>query len=321
MTPADRHQRFGFTLIELLVTVAIIAILASLLLPSLRTAKEKGRSAVCLSHLRQTTLGWKLAISDDGDRISDPNIPGSQPQLYAGTAQGQWWMTEWGRPGSACICPSAPDRGAAPAQRGAASGIDVSGCKSFRGTVDSAWVLEGAPYNMKWWNPPGPPLRRVGSYVQNMWIVGPWWWPDQKHRGSVQQDHFFGTENAVVRPAAVPIFGDGITFNTAPNDGGNGTNPYAPGPMNGDLPSSDLAAGPMSGGLAVNTFGMQAFTVCRHGSRPLKIPTKQPPEAKLPGAINLSFYDGHAEQVPLERLWQLDWHKDYVPPVKRSGLK
>jgi prepilin-type N-terminal cleavage/methylation domain-containing protein/prepilin-type processing-associated H-X9-DG protein len=93
MIPADRHQRFGFTLIELLATVAIIAILASLLLPSLRSAKEKGRSVLCLSNLRQTTLGWKLAICDDGDRICDPNIPGWQPELYAGTAQGQRWIT------------------------------------------------------------------------------------------------------------------------------------------------------------------------------------------------------------------------------------
>jgi prepilin-type processing-associated H-X9-DG protein len=41
----------------------------------------------------------------------------------------------------------------------------------------------------------------------------------------------------------------------------------------------------------------------------------------LPGAINVSFYDGHVEQVKLERLWQLSWHRDYVPPPKRPGLK
>jgi hypothetical protein len=35
----------------------------------------------------------------------------------------------------------------------------------------------------------------------------------------------------------------------------------------------------------------------------------------------MTFFDGHAEQVKLERLWQLYWHKDYVPPAKRPGLK
>jgi len=41
---------------------------------------------------------------------------------------------------------------------------------------------------------------------------------------------------------------------------------------------------------------------------------------KLPGAINVSFWDGHVEQVKLEGLWQLYWHRDYVPPAKRPGL-
>jgi prepilin-type processing-associated H-X9-DG protein len=45
-----------------------------------------------------------------------------------------------------------------------------------------------------------------------------------------------------------------------------------------------------------------------------------PLATKLPGAVNVCFYDGHVEQVKLERLWQLYWHKDYVPPAKRPGL-
>ena len=46
-----------------------------------------------------------------------------------------------------------------------------------------------------------------------------------------------------------------------------------------------------------------------------------PSDQKLPGAINIAFYDGHVEQVQLERLWSLYWHKDYVAPEKRPGLK
>ncbi len=54
----------GFTLSELLVVAAIAALLASLLLPALRRAKQEADAVVCLSNLRQLGLAAQEYTTD-----------------------------------------------------------------------------------------------------------------------------------------------------------------------------------------------------------------------------------------------------------------
>lgn len=70
----------GFTLIEVLLVLAIIVLLASLIYAVFAPARERGREALCISHLRQ----WGVAITmyrADYDGI-DPVPGGTYNDLY-----------------------------------------------------------------------------------------------------------------------------------------------------------------------------------------------------------------------------------------------
>ena len=59
----------AFTLIELLVVVAIIALLMSILLPSLQQAREQSKRVVCLSQLDSLAVALHLYAADNNGRL------------------------------------------------------------------------------------------------------------------------------------------------------------------------------------------------------------------------------------------------------------
>lgn len=75
-----RWTQRGFNLIELLVVIAIIAVLASLLLATLSSAKRKAQGIQCMNHHRQLALAWRMYAEDNNDRILhstwSPVLPG-----------------------------------------------------------------------------------------------------------------------------------------------------------------------------------------------------------------------------------------------------
>ena len=64
-------RRGGFTLIELLVVVAIIALLVSILLPSLQQARELARRAVCAANSHQIAMAQVMYAQDNNGWTTD----------------------------------------------------------------------------------------------------------------------------------------------------------------------------------------------------------------------------------------------------------
>jgi len=64
-------KKDGFTLIELLVVISIIALLLSILIPSLNKARKQAKKIVCLSNLRQWSFVWGMYTNDNHGKLPD----------------------------------------------------------------------------------------------------------------------------------------------------------------------------------------------------------------------------------------------------------
>lgn len=88
----------GFTLVELLVVIGIISLLISILLPSLKRARQAAERVQCMSNLRQLALGVQLYCDDNhgffpNSKGYDAGNPASGVQWYpmlSGRLGGSW---------------------------------------------------------------------------------------------------------------------------------------------------------------------------------------------------------------------------------------
>jgi prepilin-type N-terminal cleavage/methylation domain-containing protein/prepilin-type processing-associated H-X9-DG protein len=75
-------KKNGFTLIELLVVIAIIALLLSIVLPSLQVAKRYAAGVVCISNDRSLSTAWFMYAQDNNNRLVGANSVSADAPRY-----------------------------------------------------------------------------------------------------------------------------------------------------------------------------------------------------------------------------------------------
>jgi prepilin-type N-terminal cleavage/methylation domain-containing protein/prepilin-type processing-associated H-X9-DG protein len=165
-------KRHAFTLIELLVVIAIIALLMSILMPSLNRVRKQARTVACQANLKQWSYIWHMYTEDSNGKYN----PGHST---VGGDAGNDWPT--------LLMPYYQDRGALTLCPSARRAMLIPGQFAFR-----AWS-----WNQQGW----ADLRQketddIGSYGENEWIC------DRDY------PEYWRTRNTVARPDNVPLFFD-----------------------------------------------------------------------------------------------------------------
>jgi len=182
-------MRRAFTLIELLVVIAIIAVLMSILMPTLERVKKQARTVACQANVKQWALFFSLYTQDNDGKF----------QAGIGSGHSNHWMNAlrpyYHNDHEMCCCPTAKK-----------PLLDFQGNQNGAWSTFSAWGIftgEGFAPEGDW-----------GSYGINGWVENP-----PASYTTVYEN--FETVNNWRTPNAkgagyAPLFMDALRFNVFP---------------------------------------------------------------------------------------------------------
>jgi prepilin-type N-terminal cleavage/methylation domain-containing protein/prepilin-type processing-associated H-X9-DG protein len=214
-----RTSTKGFTLIELLVVIAIIALLVSILLPSLQTAREMAKRLSCQTNLRTVTMG----VLQYSDYSNDWVLPWCiSPGVYD-WSEGQFWAnmlvgedlveapnarkTDAANDHSAFRCPEGVDTGG-DMDALLDQGINVSdGDGDPRGPEDFVWYNRFAEG--------GRPKEIAGGAVRTWYTLSTWNQSWGTSISAFNEGHYDNIHQiSTVKSAAATVIGqEGTYFN------------------------------------------------------------------------------------------------------------